>query len=105
MTKNEIIDKTLTEIRPKFAERKEPHSDGSDWDEIVIAELQDRLPERDIKTCEDLRHLRIECCETCHNFYPHYDMNVIDFGGTKAWVCDPVKDAIYSESSRQSEHR
>jgi len=106
MTKNEIIDKTLTEIRPKFAEREEPYSDGSDWDEIVIAELQDRLPERDIKTCEDLLHLQVECCEACHTFYPHYDLKAIDLpDGSRAWVCDPVKDGVYSERDRQSEHR
>jgi hypothetical protein len=105
MTKNEIIAKTLKEIGFRLEQREETYSDNSDLEEIAIAALPARLPESDIQTCEDFRHLQVECCETCHQFYPHYDMNVLDFGGAKAWVCDPVKGAIYSESLRQAEQR
>ena len=27
----------------------------------------------------------VECCDTCHHFYPHYEMNLIDLpDGSKA---------------------
>jgi hypothetical protein len=40
----------------------------------------------------------MECCETCHNFYPHYEMKVIQLPhGSPAWVCDTVEWAIYPE--------
>ena len=104
--KNEIIEKTLKEIAPPLAQDEAPYGNDLDWEEIVIAALQNRLPETNIKTCEDFSHLQVECCETCHNFYPHYDMRLIDLtNGSKAWVCDPVQDAIYSESLRQVEQR
>lgn len=52
----------------------------------------------EIKTCEDFRHLNVECCETCHNFYAHYEMKVIQLpDGSPAWVCDSVEWAIYPE--------
>ncbi|SRR6266571_2172736 len=90
MTKAQIISKTLREIKPA------PEPADS---EIFVAELQRRLPDgTDIKTCEDFRHLNVECCETCHNFYPHYDMKVIELpNGSPAWVCDTVEWAIYPE--------
>ena len=62
VTKNEIIEKTLREIGPRLDEHEEPYS--------VIDELQERLPDTDIKTCEDFRHLNVTCCDTCHTFYP-----------------------------------
>ena len=94
VTKNEIIEKTLKEISPSIEESEELYS--------VMAELQDRLPETDIKTCEDFRHLNVTCCDTCHTFYPHYEMSLIDLpGGAKAWVCDPVKWAIYPEQYQE----
>jgi hypothetical protein len=65
--------------------------------------LQDVLPDgMDIKVCEDFKHLNVECCKTCHEFYPHYDMSLIDLpGGVKAWVCDSVKWALYPEKYRE----
>jgi hypothetical protein len=94
VTKNDIIEKTLKEISPSIEESEELYS--------VMAELQDRLPETDIKTCEDFRHLNVTCCNTCHTFYPHYEMSLIDLpGGAKAWVCDPVKWAIYPEQYQE----
>ena len=56
----------------------------------------------EIKTCEDFRHLNVECCDTCHNFYPHYEMKVIELpDGSPAWVCDTVRWAIYPEEYRK----
>ncbi len=72
-----------------------PYDDSVDEDEVIIAELDSRLPDTDLKTCSDFAHLSVNCCETCHKFYPEYEMSVIRLpdGGT-AWVCDPVKDAV-----------
>jgi hypothetical protein len=98
VTKDKIIGKTLKEIGPHLEKHEEPYSDEPDWEEIVIAELQKRLPETDIKTCEDFRHLNVTCCETCHTFYQQHEMNLIDLpDGAKAWVCDHVMWAIYPE--------
>ncbi len=94
VTKNDIIEKTLKEISPRIEESEELYS--------VMAELQERLPETDIKTCEDFRHLNVTCCDTCHTFYPHYEMSLIDLpDGAKAWVCDPVRWAIYPEQYQE----
>ena len=91
MTRNEIIAKTLTKIRPHFEQHKAPYSEELDCQTTVIAALQVRLPETDIKTCEDFRHLRVTCCDTCHQFYPHYEMSLVDLlDVSKGWVCDPV---------------
>jgi hypothetical protein len=92
MTKNEIIEKTLNEIRPF----------DSNYEGTIIAELQRRLPDTDIKTCDDFKHLNIAGCEECHTSYAHYEMKLIDLpDGTKAWVCDPVEWAIYPERREQ----
>jgi inorganic pyrophosphatase len=66
MTKAEIIAQTLGSINL---------NDEQEYQTIVIAEFQRKLPEGvDIKTCEDCEHLGVECCDTCHNFYPHYEL-------------------------------
>jgi hypothetical protein len=42
-----------------------------DYHTIVVSEIQPRLPEGvEIKTCDDVRDLNVECCETGHNSYP-----------------------------------
>jgi hypothetical protein len=88
-------------------EHEPPYSDEHSEEEFIISVLRDRLPESvDIKTCEDFRHFNVECCNTCHNFYPHYEMSVIDLpDGGKAWVCDTVKWAIYPEKYRELQER
>jgi hypothetical protein len=88
MTKNEIIEKTLKDMRPLEPGREE----------IVVAELQRRLPDAEIKTCDEFKHLNAECCESCHTFNAHFEMKLIDLpDGTKAWVCHPVEWAICPE--------
>ena len=96
MTKTEIIAQTLRVMKL---------NDEPDYHTIVVAELQRKLPEGvEIKTCEDFRHLNVECCDTCHNFYPHYEMSVIQLpDGSPAWVCDTVEWAIYPERHKDSE--
>src|ERR1700733_9043165 len=42
-----------------------------DYPTIVVSEIQPRLPEGvESKTCDDVRDLNVECCETGHNSYP-----------------------------------
>jgi hypothetical protein len=69
------------------------------YERMVVAELRHRLPEGEgIKSCEGFKHLGVQCCDTCHNFYRHDEMSVIDLpDGGKGRVCDPVKWAIYPE--------
>jgi hypothetical protein len=103
MTKEDIIGKTLREMKPISVSGEEAFCDESDEEEFIISVLRDVLPEGvDIQTCEDFRHLNVVCCETCHHFYPHYEMQVIDLPtGGKAWLCDSVKWAIYPEKYRE----
>jgi len=62
MRKAEIIERTSKAMKRTPSEQS---SDELDYGEIVIGELQRRLPEGvDMKTCEDFRHLNVECCET-----------------------------------------
>jgi hypothetical protein len=61
----------------------------------VIAELNEQLPEGEIKTCEDFKHLNVECCETCHRYYPHYDVKLVSLpDGSTAWICCTVRSAV-----------
>jgi hypothetical protein len=95
MTKIEIIERTLRQIRPIPFQTEE-----QDEEAFIISVLQDRLPDGDIRTCEDFKHLGVECCEICHDS-PHYELSVIDLpDGGKAWVCDSVKHAMYPEKYR-----
>ncbi len=77
MTKADIISKTLKEINLTPA-AQESYDDEADYEEDVIKTLETRLPDGDIKTCEDFKHLNVKCCETCHEFYPQYDMSVFE---------------------------
>jgi hypothetical protein len=90
VTKAEIIARTVGSMNL---------NDEPEYQELVIAELDRKLPNGvEIKTCEHFRHLNVKCCDTCHNFYPHYEMKVIDLpDGSPAWVCDTVRWAIYPE--------
>jgi hypothetical protein len=92
VTKADIIAKTLKDMGPFLLQHEPPYSDEPDGEEIVIAELQRRLPEKvDIKTCEDFWYLHVECCGICHECY-HYEMSLLDLpNGAKAWVCDSIK--------------
>lgn len=67
----------------------------------LFAELQGVLPYHvDIRTCEDLKHLGVRCCQTCHGENVRYEMSLIELSdGGKAWVCDSVKQAIQATST------
>jgi hypothetical protein len=104
MEKAEIIERTLRAMKCVPPEQEPTCDETADY-EIVVAELGRRLPDgTDIKTCEDFRHLNILCCDTCHNFYPHYEMKLIVLpDGSPAWVCDAVEWAIYPQRLRALE--
>jgi hypothetical protein len=104
MTKADIIAKTLKEFRCPVDIGVPLASVEPDYEEVVIAALNRRLPDTDIKTCEDFRHLNVKCCEMCHECFPQYQMNLLDLpDGAKAWVCDPTQWAIYSEQHQERE--
>jgi hypothetical protein len=104
MTKADIIAKTLRECRCPVEIDAALTGDESDYEVVVIAGLNRRLPDTEIKTCEDFRHLSVECCELCHECFPQYQMNLIDLpDGAQAWVCDPISWAIYSEERKELE--
>lgn len=96
MTKDEVIEKTLREM-----DRHRPWGQGTDdadYLPTIIAELQRRLPDGNIKTCGAFKHFDAACCDSCHTFYAQYEMNLLDLAdGTKAWVCDNIMWAIYPE--------
>lgn len=99
MNKAEIIAKTMKDMTPIGMQNAPPFTEEQDEEEFIISVLQDLLPtDVDIKVCDDFLHLNVRCCETCHEFYPHYDMSFIDLpDGGKAWVCDSVKWALSPE--------
>ena|ERR1700758_3764172 len=103
MNKADIIEKTLKEMKLLPLKAEPPISDEPDEEEFIVSVLRDLLPEGvDIRTCEDFKQLQVECCQTCHDLYPHYDMSLTNLAdGGKAWVCDNVKWAIYPEEHRK----
>ena len=103
MTKNEIIGKTLRDLGlSRSPKHGVPFPDEPDEDELVIAELASVLPDTDIKTGSDFKQLKVACCETCHHFYPHYDMYLIELpSGEKAWVCCSVRRAFAAHPATQ----
>lgn len=92
--KNEIISHVLDVVRPCFEAEDEEHGDEIDYEQVIIASLN-ALPDGvDIKMCNDL-HLNVECCESCHTSYPHYEMKLVKLSdGTPAWLCHTVIDAL-----------
>jgi len=91
------------DMRPIPLQTGPPFGDEPDYEEHVLETLHEKLPEGvDIKTCDDFKQLGVECCETCHRDYPHYEMSLIDLpDGGKAWVCDHVKWALFPEQCEE----
>ena len=92
MEKTEIIAKTIADMvrghapDPEYVAR------------IVVSTLKERVPEGDIRTCEDFQDLHVACCPICHIFYPHFEMVVIDLPNVKAWVCHTVWLCLFPDS-------
>jgi hypothetical protein len=106
VTKNEIITKTLAEMKQgcgDFGTSKIDPIEQLDREEHVIVTLREQLPDDDVNTCEDFEGLKAQCCETCHRFYPHYDMYLENLPtGGRAWLCCTVRAALRLESSRRA---
>jgi hypothetical protein len=102
MTKSEIIAITLRALHEDqgLLAAEEPGCESlEDYEDVVIVTLQERLPEGNIQVCEDFKGLNVKCCQTCHTFYPHYEMAVVDLSdGGKAWLCCPVRSALLPKS-------
>ena len=98
MTKQEIITLTLQQIEYRQNPPPEEIADCvgiEGYDDFVIAELNEQLPEGEIKTCEDFKHLNVECCETCHRYYPHFDVKLVTLpDGSTAWICCRLRTAL-----------
>jgi hypothetical protein len=98
MTKQEIIALTLQQIEYRQNPPPEEIADCvgiEGYDDFVIAELNEQLPEGEIKTCEDFKHLNVECCETCHRYYPHFDVKLVTLpDGSTAWICCRLRTAL-----------
>jgi hypothetical protein len=107
MTKTEIIELTLQQIEYRQNPPPEEIVDCvgiEGYDDFVIATLNELLPTGDIKTCEDFSDLRVECCHTCHTYYPHFDMQLVDFPDrTKAWICCSLRSALCKSDSKMDE--
>ncbi len=62
--------------------------------------MEKRLTESLYLTCEDFCHLDVVCCDTCHNFYPHYDMWIVVLSdGWHVWVCDTTKHILMHQGA------
>jgi hypothetical protein len=98
VTKNEIITKTLAEMNQgcgDFGGSKRGLNEELDREELVVVTLREQLPDDDVNTCEDFEGLKAGCCNTCHRFYPHYDMYLENLPtGGKAWLCCTVRAAF-----------
>jgi hypothetical protein len=101
----EIISKTLKVMNLIPLELQSLFSEQQDEEAFIVSVLQDVLPNGvDILTCEDFKHLRVACCETCHD-YPHYDMSLICLpDGLAAWVCHCVEGAISLDQRKGRTH-
>jgi hypothetical protein len=103
VTKNEIIATTLVAMHQDcqgIGDSERDLNDELDYEELVIFTLREQLSDADVNTCEDFEGLKAQCCETCHRFYPHYDMYLESLPtGGKAWLCCAVRAAL-SLSSR-----
>ena len=102
MNRSQIIAQTLEDMRGLESSRTdELQQQSAELDEydrsVTIPELMRRLPDADILTCKDL-DFPVACCDSCHYFYAHYDMHLIELpDGRKAWVCCSVRRALFHE--------
>ena len=99
MKKAEIIAQILNDMRYISTDEKTDFSDEPDYEGIVIGALEASLKEieagKNIRTCSDFGHLNVQCCETCHSFYPYYEMSLVDVeGGGNAWICCTMDRAL-----------
>jgi hypothetical protein len=89
-------------VCPQSANRRATNGTTKEW---LSQNSGAGLPEGEgIKSCEGFKHLGVQWCDTCHNFYAHDEMSVIDLpDGGKGRVCDPVKWAIIPRNIKNPE--
>jgi hypothetical protein len=104
MNRDQIIAKTIVDMchHENLEEDCEPGSDNAaaayDSD-VVVPEMLKRLPEGEITTCAELG-LTDKCCDSCHAYYPHYDMEVVQLSdGRAGWICCAVRRFLFPETS------
>jgi hypothetical protein len=111
MNRNQIIVKTLEDMRGyEWSQREEFYRQSAEAEELdrydrdtTIPELMKRLPDSDIMSCKDL-DFPVECCDSCHYFYAHYDMHLVELpDARKAWICCAVLRALFHEP-RESDY-
>jgi hypothetical protein len=104
MNRDQIIAKTIVDMchHENPDEDCEPGSDdaAAAYDrDVFIPEMLKRLPEGEIITCDELG-LAVKCCDSCHAYYPHYDMYVVELrDGRAAWICCAVRRFLFPETS------
>ena len=98
MTRAEIILRSLDEMGmlslpaqdPEFAEKIRRI-------QLVVAELQLRLPDGEITTCGAFSLLNVGCCDACHTD-PLHGMKLVELPGCNwAWLCCAVDAASSPE--------
>jgi hypothetical protein len=108
MNRDQIIAKTLEDMRGyDRTTREEFYQQSAELDQydgsITIPELMKRLADSDILTCKDI-DFPVECCDSCHHFYAHYYMDLVDLpDGRKVWICCAVRRALFHEPSESDE--
>ena len=107
MTKGEIIENVLKEMRAASShERRRPREEDEEEQDVINhleKLLRDAEPGSDILTCADFIDRNVECCATCHNFMFPYDMcSVVTLkSGGYAWVCCVIGSAIKRAAGRE----
>ena len=108
MTKGEIIENVLKEMRAASShERRRPREEDEEEQDVINhleKLLRDAEPGADILTCGDFIDLHVECCDTCHNFIFPYDMcSVVKLmSGEYAWLCCALKSVARGKISEKS---
>jgi hypothetical protein len=104
MNRDKIIAQMLDEwcLSENSVEDLEPGGTKCDAEyvrDVFLPEMQKRLPEGEIITCDDLR-LEVQCCDICHGYYPHYDMYVVDLpDGRTGWICCAVHQVLFPKTA------
>lgn len=99
MTKREIIEQILKDFRTQANKSRTPFSDEADYEKEIVEALETSLKgietDANIRTCEEFSYLNVECCQTCHTFYAHYEMSLIELeSGGNAWICCAMDRAL-----------
>ncbi len=115
VTKHEIISEMLKFADPE-ATPAQSADDNAGYSQEEIIKILDRslaeLPADSlVRTCADFSHLNVDCCETCHNNNPQFEMALIDVeSGGNAWICcavdmalNPIKHAKMQSSTEYKE--